>query len=850
MSKIGSTATKVFGEFAKAATVAIRAVSTEVSALGVSAVKSYAEYEQLAGEIEMLFGAGGASSVQEYADAVGKAVSEVQDEYDMLMEAQELALSNANDAYKTAGLSMNDYMKAIISFADSLKASTGNEVEAAKAANQAVIDMSDNANKMGTDMASIQNAYQGFAKQNYTMLDNLKLGYGGTKEEMQRLLDDAVKLSGIKYDISSLSDVYDAIHVIQTELGITGTTAFEAGTTISGSVNAMKAAWSNLVVGIADDTQDFDTLVDNFVESAMTAGENILPGIETSINGFGELIDSLLPVIMERVPAIINDVLPGLVQSGINMISALVDGIEQNLPQIMESAGGIIDQLLAALLEMAPQLVECSVQFIDTLVQGIFDNLPKLVEAAGEIAGAVLEGIGDLCPALEPVTDVIQVLIDNFDDVLAVLIPLTAAFVTWKTAVSIAGIIQSFAKEMDGMSASQYAAKVAQDLLNASMLANPIVLIVTLIAALVAAFVYLWNTNEEFRQFWIGLWENIREVVTTAIDAVVSFFTETIPQFIENVLAWFMELPDRLAEWGASVKDTVSNAVSEMIDNVITFFSELPENIMYWLGFILMSIILWGVDLINWVMTNIPVFVETIVTFISELPGKIGEFLGQVVTSVISWKNNLITTAVEVGSNFINSVIDYIKTLPSEIGAFLVETIEKAVSFATDMKNEAIEAGKGFFENIVSALADLPGKMGEIGADIVSGIWNGISSGWNWLVDQVKNLADSLFRGAKDALDIHSPSKKFRYLGEMCVAGFDDGMEDLMNTDVMTRNINASMSSIQANMSGMGATGGAGGFGGFQQIVNVNQQISTPDELARVMRIENRYGLMRGVPVG
>lgn len=211
------------------------------------------------------------------------------------MNSQNTVMKNAADAYKTAGLSANAYMETVTSFSASLLQSLGGDTEeAALVADQAIIDMSDNANKMGTDISNIQNAYRGFAKQNFTMLDNLSLGYGGTREEMQRLLADASALSGIEYDISSFADITEAIHVMQEEMGIAGTTAKEAMSTIEGSVNATKAAWTNLVTGLADDNADFDTLVNNFVESASTAAGNILPRVETAITGVGDLIEQLL----------------------------------------------------------------------------------------------------------------------------------------------------------------------------------------------------------------------------------------------------------------------------------------------------------------------------------------------------------------------------------------------------------------------------------------------------------------------------------------------------------------------------------------------------------------------------
>ena len=251
----------------KAAVSGLKQVGGALVNLGKQAISNYADYEQLVGGVETLFGTGG-KSLEDYAKSIGKSVDEAKGEYSKLKDAQDIVLRGAANAYQTAGMSANDYIKNVTSFSASLISSLGGDTQkAAMAANSALIDMSDNANKMGTDMQSIANAYQGFAKQNYTMLDNLKLGYGGTKEEMQRLLKDAEKFSGVKYDIKNLNDVYSAIHVIQTELGITGTTAKEAASTISGSTNMMKSAWTNLVTGIADDNANFEELIDNFIKT-------------------------------------------------------------------------------------------------------------------------------------------------------------------------------------------------------------------------------------------------------------------------------------------------------------------------------------------------------------------------------------------------------------------------------------------------------------------------------------------------------------------------------------------------------------------------------------------------------
>ena len=253
-----------------------------------------------------------------------------------------------------------------------LQSLNGDTAKVAEVGNMAVTDMADNANKMGTDMTSIQNAYQGFAKQNYTMLDNLKLGYGGTKEEMQRLLKDAQKVTGIKYDISNLNDVYQAIHAIQGELGITGTTAKEASTTIQGSVSAMKSAWQNMLTGIATgDTGNIGNLVNNLVDSVITASTNILPRVQEIANG----ITAVLPELISKI----NENLPTLLDSGVQILNTLMQGIVTNLPAIMESANQIINTLINTLIETLPQIVDGGIQIIIALVQGLARQLPTLV---------------------------------------------------------------------------------------------------------------------------------------------------------------------------------------------------------------------------------------------------------------------------------------------------------------------------------------------------------------------------------------------------------------------------------------------------------------------------------------
>ena len=405
LGKIGSAVNAAV----KASAAAVGAASAGVAALGTACINAYADYEQLVGGVETLF-KDSADTIQTYAD----------------------------NAYKTAGLSANEYMETVTSFSASLLQSLDGDTEkAAAAADLAITDMADNANKMGTAMESIQNAYQGFAKQNYTMLDNLKLGYGGTKEEMQRLLADAEKLSGVKYDLSSYADIVEAIHVIQTEMGITGTTAKEASTTIQGSVASMKAAWANLMVGMADDTQNFDLLLSNFIESIGTVADNLLPRIGIVIEGMGKLVAGLAPEIASALPTLTNELLPNLVELGVQSISALVQGIQENgdslaagalsivgtlaegiaelLPMVADTAASLMVSLADGLTESLPNIIPVAIETISTLVENLTENANTIIDAGIQIILALGEG---LIAALPQLIETVPQIVINIADVI------------------------------------------------------------------------------------------------------------------------------------------------------------------------------------------------------------------------------------------------------------------------------------------------------------------------------------------------------------------------------------------------------------------------------------------------
>lgn len=424
---LGSAGTEqgnLFGsKFAAMAKTAIAAAG--IGKIVKDALSQGGELEQSIGGIETLFGAKGAKDVSEYASMVGKTVSEVKGEYYDLMRGQDIALSNASVAWRETGLSANEYMQNISGFAAALNASLGGDtVASAKAANQAMVDMADNSNKMGTSMESIQTAYQGFAKQNYTMLDNLKLGYGGTKTEMQRLLADASKLSGVKYDISNLSDVYAAIHVVQTELGITGTTAKEAQSTLQGSAKAMGAAWKDLLGNMAIGG-DVKTAMSNLASSASTylfgnllpmAGNiaqsipgTIVTAVQTGLPILQEqgkhLVESLKTGLTTQLPELINQGLPmllsftsglrgnigQLVDVGIDLVNSLVDGFVAGMPAMIEDIPGIVSNVANIINDNAPKIILAGIEIIVKLATAIWDNRNLIISNMGNIGQAALD---------------------------------------------------------------------------------------------------------------------------------------------------------------------------------------------------------------------------------------------------------------------------------------------------------------------------------------------------------------------------------------------------------------------------------------------------------------------------
>lgn len=421
LSSIGGKIASGIGTAMKVGAAAVGAASTAVGALATKSVTAYADYEQMVGGVQKLYGTMG-QSLEEYAKAQGKSVDEVRAEWTKLDDAQNLVLKNAQNAYKTAGMSANQYMEIATSFSASLINSLdGDSLKAAEATDKAMRAISDNWNTFGGDIGMIQGAFQGFAKGNYTMLDNLKLGYGGTKEEMEKLIADAneyAKTIGEAGDLSmdSFADIVTAIDLVQQKQNIAGTTAREASTTISGSLGMAKAAWENLVTGMSDSEADLDSLMDNLVDSIIgytdKTGEhvngvidNILPVAEQALNSVGTMIEKLAPKLGEEIPKLVESILPSLLSAGANIVTSLAAGITDTLPNLLGMINDILKTLYFSLLDFDWE--SAAQNIVNVLMAGLDDTEGIVAKGIG-IIQAIIDGITQSLPILIPaVTDII-----------------------------------------------------------------------------------------------------------------------------------------------------------------------------------------------------------------------------------------------------------------------------------------------------------------------------------------------------------------------------------------------------------------------------------------------------------
>ena len=813
MGKVASVAQQALGVFT--GQMMTRAVDA-LANLGKSALDSVGQLEQNVGGVETLFG--------DAADAV---------------------IASADRAYQTAGMSANDYMSTVTSFSASLLQSLGgNTEEAAKVADMAIIDMADNANKMGTSMDMIQNAYQGFAKQNYTMLDNLKLGYGGTKTEMERLLADAEKLTGVKYDINNLNDVYQAIHAVQEEMGITGTTAKEAASTLEGSMASAKAAWDNFMNG----SGDADQLADAFA----TAADNIVKNLAEIIPRFAETLPALGGAIIAQIPGLVAAIVPAVLSAGQSVLKQLqdavldfdfagtadkvvqmitgfiegdglgslldtlatiftgiVNGISSMLPSLLPALIELISYVVTSLLDQLPAILDCALELILGLAQGILAALPVLIEALPEVISSIVEFLISAVPQiidagielLMALVDALPVIIDALVDALPQIIRATV------TAL---------------IAAAPQIAKAGVKLLGALIEAIPVIV--------------------------VELAEAVPDIVAAIIDVLAE-----LPGLIGEV---FAEIVTDLVEWGQQMLSNASTAMSNMLSQVNSIIQELPGKIWTHLVNAVNKVVAWGQQMVSNASTAASNMLSKVSGIIQELPGKIWTHLVNTVNKVVAWGQQMVSNASTAASNMLSKVSSTLQQLPGKVWDYLSQAAQKVVTWGTQLAQKGAAAATQLFNSIVNGLSSLPSKMAEIGSNIVSGIWNGISSGWNWLTNKVSNLASSLLDAAKDALGIHSPSKEFAdEVGRWIMPGVGKGLDKSMPATLKDMKAKAGelVSAMRAEMSAsvgqlsVGASHAAGlrmaGAGTtvyndnrMEQSNTYNVPVATPSEVAKKQR--------------
>lgn len=683
-SKIDNLAGKVTDTFGKAASVAAKGVAAGVAAVTAatgaitkSSLDAYGAYEQNVGGIQKLFGNMG-KSLDEYAELTGNAVDAVAEKWGVLEQSQNMVLQNAANAYKNAGMSANQYMEQVTGFSAALITSLGNDtVAAANYADMAMVDMSDNANTFGTDMESIQWAYQGFAKQNYTMLDNLKLGYGGTKEEMQRLISDASKMTdvqkklGVTVDESSLSfdNIVAAIHVMQESMQIGGTTAREAATTIEGSVNMMKAAWENWLTGLGDSDADMSQLTDNLVESFETAAENVVPRVAIIL---GTLLGSVPGIVAEVGPVAaqalqdtfmtaaqtFHDMLPQEAQSALDgaietfQSSGLADAVGNALSGIAEfgakAADGIsrlaesFDETSA--MEAAATVIDTVAGFIGHLADQAGEYLMPVLEAAGEAMSAFFQSVADAQVWLEPLATFLG------DVLVAALEIVVAAF--------------TFAVDT-----------------------------VTLLV----------NAVTEFVNFLMGVPASVQSFV----DQVGAFFGQ-LPGLIGGFLAGVMA---SIGAWVAGIVAQAVQAGSQFLSSVGGFFGQLPGQV----GGFLSSVI------------------GTVGGWVSSMGGKAAEAASTFGSNLINGLMGIIGQAQSAGSAIVQGLIDGIMGMIGAAGDAIGSVVDRIASYLPHSPaKRGPFSGKGWTpysgRAIVHGLAEGIAELADEPADAMASVMEGISA--------------------------------------------------------------------------------------------------------------------------
>ena len=703
----------------------------------------------------------------------------------------------ANEAYRTTGLSANAYMENVTGFSASLLQSLGGDTaKAAKIANMAMVDMADNSNKMGTSMEAIQNAYQGFAKQNYTMLDNLKLGYGGTKKEMERLLADAQKLTGVKYDINNLADVYEAIHVIQKELDITGTTAKEASTTLQGSFNAMKASFLNLLGNLSLGQAIRPSLYALAKTTSTFLVGNFLPMVGNILKGLPTLIIGAFSGLIEQLEGILGDEVVSKIIGYLDQISIAVESFIEVITGAMSKQDAIDSMDGFGIKEETATMIVNIAENIREAFKNIWQAIKNVISIVGEFVGDLLgineteSSVSSLGSAFEFVSKIVKEVSEWIKKFTGFLRESTVASSIVKTALAglLAGfialkIIGTIKSLFTGLVIAFNAAKSAVVAFNLALATNPITAIIVGITALVTALVWFFTKTETGKQIWqgfvdflkqawqgvseffTGLWTSISEAAAIGWELIKTTIMTIVQPFIEFFTTLWNGLKDTLSQiwegikmifegvWEV-IKTIFLGALLFIIDLVTGNFEQLKEDIgIIWESIKTAFETIWeGIKTIFWTVIN------SIIEFATTTFEEFKRFLSTL------WEN--IKTAAEITWNNIKSTVEGIIKSIVEDADRAWEQLKRSVS-------DAIDKVKGFF----NSLSEI--DLFEAGASIIRGFLNGLKSAFESVKSFVSGIAEWI-RNNKGPIEYDR--KLLIPAGNAIMGSLDEGLVDKFAT--------------------------------------------------------------------
>ena len=895
--KTSSFADKLKNGLATAAKVggaAITAAAAGVAALTKTSVENYAEYEQLVGGVETLFGRS-ADTVMKYAQ----------------------------NAFQTAGMSANQYMDTVTSFSASLLQGLGGDTEAAaEVANQAITDMSDNANKMGTDMSMIQNAYQGFAKQNYTMLDNLKLGYGGTQAEMARLINDSgvlgntMKVTAETVNQVSFDKIIEAIHTIQTNMGITGTTAAEAATTIQGSIGTMQAAWTNFLTGMADPEQDFDALLGNLIDSVVTVGENLIPRIQELLprlaDGLTRLVQGLLPYI----PTALQTLLPTLISGAASLLNGFVAVLPdiintalQSLPQLVTAAVSIVSNLVSALVQAAPQIVSAGADLLDQLATGIETGLPDLIAKLPQVIEGFLGYLTDNMPViLEKGTEILTTLSNGIIAAIPQLLEALPQIIT--------SFVNFVAENLPQI--AETGVEILLNLIKGIIGSLPEIgnAVGQIIGAVVSGVQKMLSTVINVgKDIVMGIWQGISSMASWIADKVGGFFSGIVDG-VKDFLG--IRSPSKLFrdEIGKNIGLGIAEGLEDSEDETVKAANDLAESVydksVEWLDrqtkyqnySLQEQLEVWEAiqdqfikesrqyaeaeeeifDLRQQIQEEFYDRAKELTTQITDLEQEYQDTLkdraqeifnsyglfdaiperqkasgrelirnleDQIAAMEEFYRGLDELSARGVGDDLVDEIREMGPDAIDELSALLSLSDEKLDEYAALYREkqalanqvaveELSELRKSTTAQIQAQLTELQNLYNQnapnVGLAFSNGLASGIRNGMSSVINSAVSVAQAAVEAVEEELGIHSPSRVFAGIGKNMALGLAQGWENQIGR--IQKEISGSMSVSVMQNGGMSRTRGRDSSAGGQTVVNQYIQAvpMTPAELARQSR--------------